>query len=262
MTSRISIPTWGFGMTSYFISHAALDAEAGALIQTTISDLDQADPEVFLSTRAGDIPGGEPWLDEIKKRLDRAEIVFLLLTPVSVRRWWIWFEAGAAWLRADKTLIPVLAGGLSPTEVPEPLRLLQLYSLEEPSQAVAAFDRANLHLASPSLFSSAIVAATAGARSADLLSEGWDSIEVGGETYVWGGSVDGFRKAPRIPTPADLTEALKAEGIRTQYGLEFDLSNEEGQGLAQVFQLSGGNILRSFLHGGQVLLAMRREKGP
>lgn len=244
-------------MTSYFISHAASDADAGALIQDTITDIDDERPEVFLSTRAGDIPGGESWLEEIRERLDKADHVFVLLTPVSAKRWWIWFEAGAAWLRDDKSLIPVLAGGLTPAEVPEPLRLLQLYSLEEPAQAVAAFERADLRLESPSLLCSAIRTATAGARAADLHSQGWDSIEVGNSLYVWGGPTDGLRTAAGLPAPGDLLSALNAADIHTQFGIAGHLSNEEGKGLAQVFQRSNGDVLRPLFHQSQVLLAMR-----
>lgn len=251
------IPPKDREMASYFISHAAPDADAGALIRDTILDIDSGNPEVFLSTRPGDIPGGEPWLSEIRNRLDQAEHVFVLLTPVSVKRWWVWFEAGAAWLRHEKTMVPVLAGELSPSQVPEPLRLLQLYSLEDPAQAVAAFQRVGLQLSSARLFATSMRAATLGSRQADLLSQGWESIDVGGVTYIWGGPAEGFRTAAGIPAPADLLHALGAKGIHKQFGIQRDLSNEEGKGMAQVFQLSNGNVLRPLLHESQVLLAMR-----
>ena len=37
----------------------------------------------------------------------------MLLTPSSVRRYWVWYEAGAAW-RSSNPRLPVVAAGLNP----------------------------------------------------------------------------------------------------------------------------------------------------
>lgn len=241
----------------YFISHAASDVQGAELVRGAITSAHSGEPEVFVSTRAGDIPGGEPWLNEIRARLDQSNRVVVLLTPVSIRRWWIWFEAGAAWLRDEKVMVPVLAGGLHPTEVPEPLRLLQLYSLEEPEQAVAAFQRLGLGLRSAGAFCAAVKDATADSRGRDWRSRGWEAIEVEGVWYVWGGSQDGLRSAPGNVAPPALMAALKDSDIDARFGLYQNLSNEESRGMAQLFAVSNDDVLRPLLHQGQVLLAMR-----
>lgn len=63
--------------------------------------------------------------------LSGAAVVVLLLTQRSVRRPWVTFEAGGAWL-TNKTIIPVCAGNLKVGALPKPYSTLQ--ALELPTQ--------------------------------------------------------------------------------------------------------------------------------
>jgi hypothetical protein len=79
---------------------------------------------VFLSADDWQVFAGEIWLDRVRQELREASVIVLMLSPDSVARPWINFEAGAAWL-ADKALIPVCFGGLAKGQMPKPYSGIQ-----------------------------------------------------------------------------------------------------------------------------------------
>ena len=89
---------------------------------------------VFRTTRLGQIPAGKEWLAVIQQNIRDADAYLVLLTPWSMSRPWINFETGAAWF-SERKLVPVVAGDLAKDVVVEPLRSLQLLSLEDPAEA-------------------------------------------------------------------------------------------------------------------------------
>jgi hypothetical protein len=60
--------------------------------------------------------------------LATAKVVLLMLSPLSVSRPWVNFEAGAAWTR-DIITIPVCYGGLEKDQLPKPYSSLQAVDL-------------------------------------------------------------------------------------------------------------------------------------
>jgi len=76
------------------------------------------------------IRAGDSWLDIIKRELKESKVVLSLLSKESVKRPWINFEAGAAWI--DKVLIPLCFGGLEKGMMPAPYNQLQALQLQEP----------------------------------------------------------------------------------------------------------------------------------
>jgi hypothetical protein len=133
-----------------YLIHAADDhALAGLLkeeIQTQIPGW-----RVFVASKAGDIPTGADWLNQIHDNLRIAASYLLLLTPTSVRRYWVWYEAGAAWRSRDQRL-PVVAAGLTRDEIDFPLRAAQTLVLDDPADAAQLFKDLGGHLDSPSSF--------------------------------------------------------------------------------------------------------------
>jgi TIR domain len=79
---------------------------------------------VFLSADEWQIFAGEQWLDRIKSELQPAKVVVLLLSPRSVQRPWVNFEAGAAWL-TGKVIVPACFAGLSKGTLPKPYSNIQ-----------------------------------------------------------------------------------------------------------------------------------------
>lgn len=84
-----------------FISHLHADKELVDLIHKLI---DEVFSEVFdIFNTSGKPPeAGRKWHDAIRDNLDKANVVLVILTPRSVKRDWVIFEAGAAWLSAEK----------------------------------------------------------------------------------------------------------------------------------------------------------------
>jgi hypothetical protein len=132
-----------------FISHAAADAPLAEYIENQVTK--NTDFTAFRSTGVGHITPGSPWATEIQKQLRRADAFLILLTPRSVTRPWVWFEAGAAW-HSEKAIFPAVAGGLTVGELPPPLSLMQAISLENPEEVGRMFAEFDGRLPDPQGF--------------------------------------------------------------------------------------------------------------
>ena len=115
-----------------FVSFVHEDESVAWALKHYISKSLQIPGGVFLSSDGSQIFAGDRWIDKIVTALSGASVVVLLLTQRSVRRPWVNFEAGGAWL-TNKTIIPVCAGNLKAGALPKPYSTLQ--ALEVPSQA-------------------------------------------------------------------------------------------------------------------------------
>jgi hypothetical protein len=83
----------------------------------------------FMSSDKNAIYAGEDWMKRIFKELRTAKVLISMLSPDSVKRPWINFEAGAAWMRNAK-VIPVCFGGLTIDRLPKPYSSLQAVEIE------------------------------------------------------------------------------------------------------------------------------------
>jgi hypothetical protein len=115
-----------------FLSHAAVDAPLAAALASEIQ-CHLPTLSVFVASQPGHIRTGEKWLAVIEDKLASGDTYVFLLTPASVERGWIWFEAGSVWF-AKKRLLPVVAKGLTAADVPYPLSARQIQNLENVGQ--------------------------------------------------------------------------------------------------------------------------------
>jgi hypothetical protein len=106
-------------MASIFISFSHEEIKVAKAVQRLLQDKLVGRGAVFLSADQKQILAGEDWLARIRKELDSAKIVILVLSPRSITQPWLNFEVGAAWL-AGKTIIPVCFGGLRKESLPAP----------------------------------------------------------------------------------------------------------------------------------------------
>lgn len=83
----------------------------------------------FMSADATTIFAGEEWMRRIFDELETAKVLVSMLSPQSVGRPWINFEAGAAWMGKTK-VIPVYFGGLTIETLPKPYSSLQAVNLQ------------------------------------------------------------------------------------------------------------------------------------
>jgi len=78
---------------------------------------------VFMSP---DLPKGQAWFEALAAELEDAQFAFMCLAPPRVASEWQLVEAGAIWKAARGGGVFPLCFGISPTDVPEPLRAFQL----------------------------------------------------------------------------------------------------------------------------------------
>lgn len=107
-----------------FISHITEEGELARQFKKVIEESFLNMVEIFVSSDTGSIEYGDKWLDRITEGLRQCQAMLVFCSPVSIKRPWINFEAGAGWTR-DISVIPLCHSGLRPAELPLPLNLLQ-----------------------------------------------------------------------------------------------------------------------------------------
>jgi hypothetical protein len=116
-------------MADVFISFIHEEEEVAEAVQTFVKKVLEGKTEVFMSADTWQIYAGEIWLDRIVDELKKARVVILMLSPVSVVRPWVNFEAGGAFF-TDKRMIPVCFDGLDKGNMPKPYSNFQAVDLE------------------------------------------------------------------------------------------------------------------------------------
>lgn len=107
-----------------FISHFGEESDFAALLKEYLERDFLGSLDVFVASDGESIAAGEDWLASVERALSECVAMIIICTPASVRRPWINFEAGAAWMR-HIPLIPICHRGLLPSDLPMPLSLRQ-----------------------------------------------------------------------------------------------------------------------------------------
>ena len=113
-----------------FVSHVTEESRVASQLKTALTQDFLGLLNVFVSSDTEGIGAGEDWLRAVDEALRESSVVLVLCSPTSIRRPWINFEAGAAWMR-EVPLIPVCHAGLTPGDLPMPLSLRQGLSLTD-----------------------------------------------------------------------------------------------------------------------------------
>lgn len=221
------------GKPVVFLSHSAADAALAEWLEAAIRG-SIANTEVFRTTRLGQIPSGLAWFQHIGEHLRGATKYIVLITPASQNRPWVNFEVGAAWMSGRK-LVPVLGGGLSAGSTVEPLKNLQLLSLEDPAQAAQAIQELGGQLQDPAGFSARCRELGLVGRETALRMAGWSQIEFEGQMYAWAGPLEDCKESHGVPLPEGLPKLLQDSGLRPATGIPGDLWNEYSKGYQQVW---------------------------
>lgn len=242
------------GKPVVFLSHAAADAALAEYVEQIIRR-DVANIEVFRTTRLGQIPPGKAWFQHITNHLSGASKYVVLLTPASQSRPWVNFETGAAWMTA-RPLVPVLGGGLRPHEVVEPLKHLQLLSIEDPGQASQILAELGGQLTDPVVCCERAMQLGRLGKEKALDDGGWKQVELEGKRFAWEGPLEDLKESNGVPLPDGLIPALQARGMSPRTGIPGDLWNEFSQGYVQVWYIDQRMYKHAVVSGDkQVLLA-------
>jgi hypothetical protein len=117
-------------MADVFISFIHEEQEVAETIQTFLGKVLPSQAKVFMSADTWQIYAGELSLERVVAELKMAKVTILMLSPVSVGRPWVNFEAGGAFF-TDKRIIPVCFGGLSKGSMPKPYSNFQGIDLDD-----------------------------------------------------------------------------------------------------------------------------------
>jgi hypothetical protein len=113
-----------------FISHVSEERAVAELVKSVLGRDFLGLLEVFVSSDTESIAAGEEWLNSIERALRGCTIFVILCSPESIRRPWINFETGAAWMR-EIPIVPVCHAGLLPRDLQMPLSLKQGIALND-----------------------------------------------------------------------------------------------------------------------------------
>ncbi len=122
-------------MADVFISFVHEEERVAQAVQRLLRDQLRRVPglngvQVFLSSDEWQVLAGENWLDRIMQELTAARALVSLLSPRSVNRPWVNFEAGAARV-AGKPVVPACFCGLVRDRLPKPYSVLQAVNLPD-----------------------------------------------------------------------------------------------------------------------------------
>jgi hypothetical protein len=106
-----------------FFSHSSKDRDLILPIKNKLTDITSGIMDIFMSSDGQSIPFGRNWVSKIEEGLENAHIMFVFVTPNSIRSDWIYFEAGYAYSKKID-VIPV-GIGVNIGELNAPLNLLQ-----------------------------------------------------------------------------------------------------------------------------------------
>lgn len=107
-----------------FISHTSDEAAIAEAFQELIGEKFLGLFEVFVSSDGKSIRMGQHWLESVSEALQSCVLELIVASPMSVSRPWVNFEAGAAWVRGIP-IIPLCHSGMTPSQLPIPMNLLQ-----------------------------------------------------------------------------------------------------------------------------------------
>ena len=115
-----------------FISHAASDGEFANAVKQEVEKVFAHGVNVFCTSSPGALVVGTHWLTDIENKLESAQAVIAIVTPVSIESTWLWFEIGATWGKGrsgDCRIYPLCAPEINLSELPSPLDRLQALSM-------------------------------------------------------------------------------------------------------------------------------------
>jgi hypothetical protein len=111
-------------MASIFMSFIHEEESAASTLSFFIRHIFGHSIDTFMSSDKNAIFAGEDWMERVFDELKTTKILISLLSPTSVGRPWINFEAGAAWM-GNAVVLPLCIGGLTIAKLPKPYSSLQ-----------------------------------------------------------------------------------------------------------------------------------------
>ncbi len=111
-----------------FFSHSSKDKEYVLELKKLIMEKTSDTIEMFQSSDGESIPFGKNWVYRVEEKLSSAKIMFVFISPNSMKSNWIYFEAGFSYSKGIR-VIPVGILGIDIGQIHAPLNLLQGFNI-------------------------------------------------------------------------------------------------------------------------------------
>ena len=239
-----------------FISHITEERAVALLLKDHLQQAFSRNLPIFVSSDYESITGGDVWFAKIVEGVKSSSVIIVLLSPDSLERRWINFEAGVG-VGAESTVIPVVVHGLGRNDVGHPLSSLQIRSLQSMEEARALIQdiAKKLELTPNESVDSDALIMHATQRTA---ASGWVGVEWNGGFLAVDGPLDKLLKREDQVYLEDMATTLKADGFATYLANKHDLSRPIALGY-RVVQITDGKTFRAEVVRGDVVLMARPE---
>jgi hypothetical protein len=240
-----------------FISHITEERAIALLLKDHLQQVFSRNLPIFVSSDYESITGGDVWFAKIIEGVRSSSVIIVILSPDSLERRWINFEAGVG-VGAESTVIPVVVYGLERNEVGHPLSSLQIRSLESLEEARALIQDIGKKLEltpNESVDSDALIMLATQQTAAS----GWVGVEWNGSFLAVDGPLDKLPKREDQLYLEYMETALKSGGFATHLANKHDLSRPIALGY-RVVQITDGKTFRAEVGRGDVVLVARKEE--
>ena len=243
-----------------FISHITEERATALLLKDLLRRTFSRDLPIFVSSDYESIPGGDVWFTTIVNGIKGCAVVIVLLSPDSLGRPWINFEAGVG-VGAAVPVIPAVVHGLERGDVGHPLTSLHIRSLQTLSDIHAVMNDVGTNIG---ILQHAMVDANALLALASQPTEGrgWVGVEAQPGVFL---AVDGpFQKLPKIEDQTYIDTyaiALRRAGFVPHLADRLHLAPSLGAGNKIVFLTDKKNY-RAQITRYDAILTAKREKVP
>ncbi len=111
-----------------FFSHSTQDKDKIFPIQERLLSATKNTIEVFMSSDGNSIRMGTNWLKKIEDALQECKLMFVWITPQSLKSTWVPFELGYAYSKGIK-VVPIGFNGVRVEDLPPPINILQGFNI-------------------------------------------------------------------------------------------------------------------------------------
>lgn len=111
-----------------FFSHSSKDKDLLISLRNKILRKTSRTIEVFQSSDGESIPFGNNWIHKIEHNLNDTKLMFVFVSPNSLKSNWIYFEAGYSYSKGIK-VIPIGIIGIDIGKLAPPINLLQGFNI-------------------------------------------------------------------------------------------------------------------------------------
>lgn len=111
-----------------FFSHSSKDKDYLMFLKNKILRKTSNTIEIFQSSDGESIPFGNNWVHKIEDNLNDTKLMFVFISPNSLKSNWIYFESGYSYSKGIK-VIPIGINGIDIGKLAPPINLLQGFNI-------------------------------------------------------------------------------------------------------------------------------------